>query len=80
MWGAVVRATVSVVGGYFIALIVERMLGVMVTLANGAPNSGQSSLPGALATVQDNFFLIVLLGIVVAYLARAHVESRLVGS
>jgi len=78
MWGAVARAATSAVGGYFVALIVERMLGVLATLANDAPNSDSSPIPGAIITVQENFFLLVLLGIVVAYLASAHVEASLI--
>lgn len=78
MWGIVARAASSVVGGYFVALIAERMLGVLVTLANDAPNSDSSPIPGALTAVQENFFLLVLIGIVVAFLAAAHVEASIV--
>lgn len=78
MWGATVRAVTSVVGGFFVALIVERFLGVLLDLANGAPDSSGSPIIGALTTAHENFYLLVLLGIVVAYLARAHVEAKMV--
>lgn len=80
MWGAVVRAATDIVGGYFVALIVERMLGVMLSLIENAPGAENSQLPGAIATVEQNFLLLVLLGVVIAFLARAHVESQLVGA
>lgn len=79
MWGRLLRAATSAVGGYFIALIVERMLGVLLTLYNNAPGSGSSVFPTAISTVQSNFLLLVGIGIVATYLAGAHVEAQLVG-
>lgn len=77
MWGQVVRAATSIVGGYFVALIVERSLGVMVDIAKGAPGNDSYGLVGAMSTVHNNFLLLVCIGIVVAFLARAHVEAQL---
>lgn len=79
MWGIVFRSALDAAGGYFIALIVERTLGVMLTLAEDAPNSDGSSIVGAMQTAQENFLLLIILGIVLTFLARAHVESQLAG-
>lgn len=77
MWDITVRSAVDVVGGFFVALVVERMLGVLHSLGTNAPNAGSSDVVSAIATVQDNFLLLILLGIVVAFLARAQVEAQL---
>jgi hypothetical protein len=79
MWGASLRAVIAFAGGYFIALIVERMLGLLLAVAQDAPGSGNSAPIGALSVVQENFLLLVLLGAIIAWLARAHVEAKLVG-
>lgn len=78
MWGTFWTAATSLVGGYFVALIVERVLGVMLTVAQNAPNSDSSAVVDAISTAQSNFYLLVILGIVIAFLARAVVEARLV--
>jgi len=78
MWGLLWRGATSLVGGYFVALIVERVLGVMLTVANNASNSGTSAVVDAIGTVQSNFYLLVIIGAVVAFLAGTVVEARLV--
>lgn len=79
MFRAVKQAVIDIPGGFFIALIVERVLGLLITVGADAP--GESGwLLDALRTVQDNFYLLVLLGVVVAFLTRAHIEANLVNT
>lgn len=78
MWGATVRAATDTVGGFFVALIIERMLGVINSVGQNAPDSGSSPVISATLVMQENFYLLVILGIIAAYLARAHVEAKMV--
>jgi len=77
MWGPIAQAATSVVGGYFIALITEKGLGLLVQIGNDAPNSGSSTVIGWIQIIEQNFLFLVLIGIVVSFLAQAHARSKL---
>lgn len=80
MLGALARAAVGALGAYLVALILEEMLGAFLSVMANAPNGSSSSIYNATAAVQQNFLLLALVGIVVAFVVDAQVESRLGGA
>jgi hypothetical protein len=79
MWGAIWRGAISLGAGYLFALVVEKTLGVLLPVMRAAPQSDGSTLIAAAETVQSNFLLLVIIGIGLTLLGRAHLESRLGG-
>lgn len=79
MLGAFARAGVGALCAYGIALILEQFLGVLLSVMENAPDA-ESSMPYvAVATAQERFFLLALVGIGATLLVRAHVESQIGG-
>jgi len=77
MLGVMIRSAVVFAPiAYLIALIVERVLGVVIGVAHDAPASGaKGNLVGALQVIQANLLLLALLAIVVVVLARGYIEG-----
>lgn len=80
MLGAFARAGVGALGAYFIALVIERVLGAFLSVMASAPGGSSSMVYSATAAAQQNFLLLALVGILVAFLVNAQVESRLGGA
>lgn len=78
MLAAIVRAAVvSAPIGYLIAIIVEKTMEVCITIMEAAPASpSKDKFINAATLVQENFLLLVLVGILITLLARAHIESE----
>lgn len=79
MLGAIVRAAI-IHGplGYLFALIVSEMFGALLPVMQAAPDSAaKADLVGAAQIMQEQFLLLVLIGIVVTLIARGAVEGSL---
>lgn len=80
MWGAFWHLGLGAVGAFGIALILERFLGGVLSLMAEVPGAESSDLYSTIATVQEHFLFLAIIGLVVAFLARAHAESVLGGA
>jgi len=77
MLAAIVRAAVvNAPIGFLVAVVLERTLTVLLGVMQAAPSSpSKDRFVEAVSIVESNFLLLVLLGILVVVLARAHIES-----